>query len=493
MRFIGLDVHKRLIEVCIIDADGATLDSFRFNLNLASLHAFGKRHLDHDCQVALEATTNSWAVVDVLSEYCPNIVVSNPMRTKLIALSRVKTDKVDALALAQLLRCQFLPSVWIPDANTRNERTLASRRSALTRQSIALKNRIHSVLHQRLIEAPSELFSVAGLSWLKALELNPVARGEIDSLLRIREALLIEQNALKVELNRSAFVSESIKLLITLPGVDVTTAQAIMAAIGDIARFDSDRKLAAYFGLTPSVHQSAEHCYHGRITKQGNSNVRWLLVQAAQKASDHPGPLGHQFQRLLRKKNRSVAVVAIAHKLAILIWHLLTKKTPYRYAIPRVVEHKLQKLRVSQIGKRKSGPKAGEPQAKTRGSGVRTRKINALNDVLKAESLPVTTIAPKGEVRVIEDLGLTEFAQQIQTTRRVLKRSANDATKLRPNTAPSINDQAPNSSVRSGTQKINTNANPSGAANATQRDQSTNHSLNMKKPKAPDRVATSPA
>ncbi|NLG27139.1 MAG: IS110 family transposase [Chloroflexi bacterium] len=424
MRYLGLDVHKRVVQACTLDEGGRTLHALRFDLTRDTLTEFARRHLDDDCAVALEATTNTWAIVDVLTPFCPRIVVSNPMRTKAIASAKIKTDKVDAEVLAQLLRCDYLPTVWTPDAQTREQRALASRRSALTRQAISLKNRIHSVLHQRLIFGPAELFSTKGLAWLRSTELPPIARGEIDTLLRLLDALQIEQASLRVDVDRAAFASQDIKLLMTLPGIDATTAHAIMAAIGDIHRFRSPDRLAAYFGLVPSVHQSAEHAYHGRITKQGNSNVRWLLIQAAQIAGRHPGPLGKQFATLARRKNRNVAVVAIAHKLAILAWHLLTRGAPYRYALPRTIETKLARLRVSQKGRRTTGPTKGQPRPANYGTGIGTRRKKALDAALQDEQLPPTAPAPAGETRVLSELKLRAFAEGLQYETRVPRRRA---------------------------------------------------------------------
>mgnify|MGYP001317297279 CR=1 FL=1 len=418
MRYLGLDVHKRVVQACIIDEHGQSLGALRFDLTRETLTDFARSHLDDDCAVALEATTNTWAIVDVLAPFCPRVVVSNPMRTKAIASARIKTDKVDAEVLAQLLRCDYLPTVWTPDPRTRDERALASRRSALTRQAISLKNRIHSVLHQRLILAPADLFTAKGLAWLRQAELPVIARGEIDTLLRLLDALQTEQAALRAEVDRTAFASQDIKLLMTLPGIDATIAQALMAAIGSIDRFHSADRLAAYFGLVPSVYQSAEHCYHGRITKQGNTNVRWLLVQAAQIAGRHRGPLGHQFQRLMQRKNRSVAVVAIAHKLAVLAWHVLTRKAPYRYAVPATIETKLARLRVSQQGKRRTGIAKGQPRSANYGTGVGTRRKKALDATLTAEQLPATTPAPTAEQRLIDRWQLTQFACQLQEESR---------------------------------------------------------------------------
>jgi len=248
--------------------------------------------------------------------------------------------------LAQLLRCGFLPEVWIPDADTRSARSLSERRSSLVRHGTWVKNRIHSLLHERLIHTPFDPFTLRGRQWLQELQLPARDQGEIDTLLRILDAVANEQAKLTELVNADAYGRDGVRLLMTLPGVGAATAQAMMAAIGDIRRFASPLKLASYFGLIPSVHQSAERAYYGKITKQGNSNVRWLLVEVAHHAGRHPGPLGHQFQRIARKKGANVALVAIARKLAVLAWHLLTKGEPYRYASPVATEKKLADLPV---------------------------------------------------------------------------------------------------------------------------------------------------
>ena len=159
MRYVGLDVHKRVVEACIVDSTGTTVHRERFALNRRTLELFATKVLKPGDQVALEATTNCWSVADVLRPRVAKVVVSNPMATKAIAMAKVKTDKVDALVLAQLLRCDFLPEVWPPDEATRRLRELTGRRSTLVGQRTMMRNRIHSVLAMRLIEAPLDLFS----------------------------------------------------------------------------------------------------------------------------------------------------------------------------------------------------------------------------------------------------------------------------------------------------------------------------------------------
>src|SRR5437868_610177 len=117
-RYVGLDVHREVVQACILDAHGRCLERHRFELTRPNLEAFIRERLRLQDRVALEATTNTWAVVELLEPHVAEVVVSNPLRTRAIAAAKVKTDKVDAEVLAQLLRCDYLPRVWQPDAAT---------------------------------------------------------------------------------------------------------------------------------------------------------------------------------------------------------------------------------------------------------------------------------------------------------------------------------------------------------------------------------------
>jgi hypothetical protein len=140
----------------------------------------------------------------------------------------------------------------------------------------------------------------------------------------------------------------------TIPGVNVTVAIGLVSAIGDITRFASPDKLAAYFGLVPRVYQSAESCYHGPITKQGRSQGRWLAVEAAQSMVVSGAPLTASYHRIRRKRSHNVAIVALARKLVVLVWHLLTHQEPYRYAQTKRTRAKLRRVTPG-IGPAKSG------------------------------------------------------------------------------------------------------------------------------------------
>jgi transposase len=416
MRFVGLDVHKKVIEACFLSPEGKVEERLRFDLTRESLREFAEKRLGSEDRVALEATTNTWAVVEALKPHAGEVAVSNPLKTRAIAEARIKTDKVDAEVLAQLLRADFLPRVWEPAEDIRELRRLCSRRAALVGHSVAIKNRIHSILHQRMIQAPEEdLFSEKGLAWLKSLDLDEEGRFTLDSDLRLLNAIQAEQQALKMHLVPKAYSDERVKLLMTLPGVDYTIALALVSALGDISRFKEADKAASYLGLVPSTKQSAFHTYHGPITKQGNSHGRWLMVQAAQHVALHPGPLGHFFRKLAARKNRNVAVVATARKLVVIAWHMLKSNQPYRYALPGPTELKLQRLRVLATGeKRKTGPKPGsDPHAPKLGPGTRSRTFKSLPQLLADEGLPSLQAPPPGEAKTLTAAKSRRFAKSL--------------------------------------------------------------------------------
>ena len=419
-RFLGLDIHKTVVAVCEVDAHGTVCRRQHFPLTRATLTAWA-RQLTAEDAVAVEATTNTWAVVAILQQTPARLVVSNPLRTRAIATAKIKTDRVDAEVLAQLLRCDYLPPVWIPDAATLAARRLTTRRTVLVAERTRLKNRLHSVLHHLLLPCPvPDLFSRAGLTWLATVALPAAERAAVDADRRLLTAVDQELAALEQTQVEEAAADPRIRLLLTLPGIDVAVATALLAAIGEISRFPTPARLAAYLGLVPSVRQSAHHCYTGHITKQGASHVRWLLVQAAQHLDRHPGPLGAFVRKLQRRKNRSIAIVAAARKLVTLAWHVLRTGEPYRYALPRATQEKLARLRRRATGeRRRTGPPAGLPRTRAYGTGQRSRGIPALATVYQQEGLPTPGPAPVAETRVVAtNPDVQQFVTSLQVSHR---------------------------------------------------------------------------
>jgi transposase len=428
MKCIGLDVHKRVVQAAVLHDTGEVEEDIRFACTPALLRDFCRKHVGREDKVALEATTNCWAVAAIIREFTDGVMVSNPMRTKLIAQSRRKTDKVDALTLAQLLSAGFLPGVWEPDAKTREKREITSRRAALVHGRTAIKNRLHAVLAQRMIVPDERLFSKAGHRLLRTLELDGVGRHLVDSDLRQLEQVEKEIAALDEVIARLAQDDDLARLLMTLPGFDFGGAVGVVAGAGEMKRFPDGNHFASYFGLVPSTKQSAETTYHGPITKAGRAHVRWVFCQAAMHLGGNKGPLGHFFRRLAQKKGHNKAVVAAARKLAVIAWHLLTKREPYRYAEPRSVEAKLSRLRVRTTKVKRKTSMRGTSRPASYGSGAETRVVKSIDTVLASESLPARSEAPLGEKTFLSLTGLDAVVAEYTQLRRLPRNRSRSAS-----------------------------------------------------------------
>ena len=162
VRYIGMDVHREFAQLAVVE-DGLVRDEGRIGVTPEALRRWAV-DLRVDDEVALEATGNSDAIANLLMPIVGRVVVSNPSKTRAIAEANVKTDKVDARILAQLLAADFLPPVWLPD-----DRTRALRRQAhLVRQRTRIKNQVHAILARNLAPTPpvSDLFGKTGRHWL---------------------------------------------------------------------------------------------------------------------------------------------------------------------------------------------------------------------------------------------------------------------------------------------------------------------------------------
>ncbi len=271
--------------------------------------------------------------------------MANASEVKAIAHARIKTDKIDAATLAHLLRADLIPEVKLPDEATWQRRKLVTHRRLLVKQRTAIKNAIRSQLNQQLLDPEDQrLFTAAGRARLQALPLAELDRFLLDSALELLDGIDRRVNAVDAQFAAVARDDASVQLLMTLPGVDVTVAVGLAAAIGDIRRFATPGQLAAYFGLVPSTYQSAERCYHGAITKRGSTSARHLAIEAAQVLARSDCPLAATYHRIRRRRPHNVTATALARKLIVVAWHLLTRQQPYRYAPLANTARKLRRL-----------------------------------------------------------------------------------------------------------------------------------------------------
>ena len=360
MRFIGLDVHRDFCEVAIAEAGEVRLAG-RVQTEPEALALFAQS-LGGDDEVALEVTGNALEIARIIEPHVARVVLANPKAVKGITRAGAKTDKIDARTLAKLLAGGFLPAVWLPDEQTRILRRRISARAQLVRQRTRAKNQVHATMIRNLKGKPpvSDLFGVRGRRWLAAQDLPTDEQETVASCLRQIEFLDREIALIEQALAEQVLASTEMRRLLTLPGVNFVTAAALLAAIGDIGRFPTSRQLVSYLGLDPRVSQSgSEPARHGRISKQGPGETRHVLVEAAWHAARAPGPLRAFHARVAARRGGNIATVAVARKLAVIAWHMLSRGEDYAFARPSLTREKLRRLELMTGAEHQKGKRIG--------------------------------------------------------------------------------------------------------------------------------------
>jgi transposase len=227
----------------------------------------------------------------------------------------------------------MVPEVWVPPVEVRELRALLSYRWRLVKMATAIQNRLHSLLHRHNIQAPEgKVDTGENREWWEQLELSPLEtlrlQQELQSLRMVREHILEVDKQLGC-LSTSEHWSTQAVHVMQLPGVGIVVAMTILAAIGDIQRFESSKQLVGYAGLGAGVHDSGQKHSEKGITKSGRKELRWALVEAAWQAIRSNPRLRAQYDALCKRKHPNQAIVAIARKLLVTLWYLLSKQESY--------------------------------------------------------------------------------------------------------------------------------------------------------------------
>ena len=358
-RAIGLDVHRDFCVIAICE-DGVVRSAGRVPSTPEALGTLAESLLPTD-RVALEVTGSCWEVARILEPYVNRVIVVSPDDTG-ITQARAKTDRLDARALARLLWKGELESVWMADDRSRVLRRRLACREQLVRARTSSKNEIHAALQRRLKDRPpsTDLFGVKGRRWLSGLELPVEERESVDAALRHVDFLEHEIAQVEQLIAQQAVAWPEIQRLMTVPGVNLICAATFMAAIGDVNRFTTSRKLVAYLGLDPKVRQSGEApARSGRISKRGSASARRALVESTWIAVRQPGPLHAFYERTRGRRGHGKAIVASARKLAVLFWCMLTHGQDYAHQQPSLTAKKIRKLELKAGAPRRTEAAAG--------------------------------------------------------------------------------------------------------------------------------------
>jgi transposase len=336
MHYIGVDYHKKYSYVVIKDEWGETKRRGMVNNSREEIQQFIGSY--QPGRAVLEATRNWGLIYDWLEEILDDVALAHPLKVRAIAEARIKTDKISADILADLLRSNLLPEAYVPSKETRDAKNVLRQRIFFVRLQTMVKNRIYAILDRHpevLSQAPqvTDLFGASGVEWLSQVILpgedNWLLASELE-LLEMLKRKICQSDGIVKELAKE---NRKVRLLRSIPGIGPFFSVLIAYEIDDISRFKDEKKLCAYVGLVPSTHASGGKVFHGRITKQGNKWLRWALIEAVAPAIRSDADLYAYYQRLRTKKGANVARVATARRLLTIIYRVLSQQRLYEERI----------------------------------------------------------------------------------------------------------------------------------------------------------------
>ena len=342
-RYVALDIHKCYSVVAGVDREGKEiLPACR--VEHIDLEAWLPKHLLQTDRVVIESTTNAWHVYDLLEPLVAEVLVANPIKVKQIACARVKTDKKDTLILARLLAANLVPTVWVPPKHVRELRQLISHRRRLAGMHTQVVNRMHSVAHRHHLNHPKgKDFQEKNTLWQRDASLSRLEKMQLELDMETRSHLEKQIARMTRELGRLSHQepwASNMLYLMQVPGCGVVTGMTILAAIGDISRFETPKALASYSGLIPGLEQSGVKLRGKSITKEGRKELRWVMVEVAWRAVKADPHWKKYFEELKRRMHKNQAIVAIARHLLTMVWYVLTRHEPYQHYSPERIAYK---------------------------------------------------------------------------------------------------------------------------------------------------------
>jgi transposase len=343
--YVGIDYHKKSWKVTILgeqyehktmsqDPDPEQLAAYlKRNFPGASYHA------------VYEAGFSGFASCRRLNELGVKCMVIHPADVPTSQKEKLqKTDKADSRKLARSLRSQEFKPVHIPEQQLEADRALLRQRFRLVKDIARIKNRVKSLLWQFNILVPdpftasqSRHWSGAYIRWLKEIETEQVSlRQVLDNYLSIGQSLrkeLLLVNRQVRALAQSAQYSQKCNLLLSVPGIGITTAMSLLLQIGDINRFERLDEMCNYIGLVPAMYGSGDKMQTGKMIRRGRKDLKILLIEASWEAIRKDPALMLKYNELSKKMHGNKAIVRIARKMLSRVRFVLQSGQPYKLSI----------------------------------------------------------------------------------------------------------------------------------------------------------------
>jgi len=327
-RYLAFDIHREYILVGGQNEDQEWVLTPR-RVSIEKYPEWAARNLRQGDIVILETTTNVWETYDVVAPLVSRVLVANAAAVGEIVGARVKTDKEDIKRLLRVLIGGIVPEVWVPPAPVRELRAFISYRNRLVKTGTMIRNRLQSLLHKHNLLLPED--GVTDQAWWEAqASISVLEKMQIRQELAMLAEIEKHKAAIDEELGRQSigrkWGQQAVRLM-QLPGVGVVVAMTVLSAIGEISRFESAKNLVGYAGLGAGVHDSGKTHKEKKITKKGRKELRWAMVEAAWRAVRMSPFWKEQYEKYLRRLRKpNQAIVVVARKLLVAIWHVLSKE-----------------------------------------------------------------------------------------------------------------------------------------------------------------------
>jgi transposase len=366
---IGVDLHKTQFTVCFLSEDRRIKDSGMFPTNEIGYRDFLMKIKDlEDCgfelQAAVESTGNARYFKNKLNKVGIPVTVVNTVKFKVVNESVKKTDKHDALTLAEFLEKDMLPESRLCSQESEDLRRILKSRSILVKTLVSLKNQIHGLLLGYGIESKrgqlqSKRERQRILCGLVDHECFGNAARAVEPLFSMIDQVAVQVKEMEKVLEELIADDEDVALLQTIPGVGIITASTIRAYTDDIQRFDSPKQYAAYIGLVPWVQNSNETIHHGHITKRGSVELRTAYVQSVlgmvrSKKVTGSYRLMTSYRSMKQNKGSGASIIATARKMSTIVYRLLKYREPFDPS-KMVPVKKYQKMQAAAFQAAKAG------------------------------------------------------------------------------------------------------------------------------------------
>lgn len=322
MLIIGCDFHSRFQQIAVLDARSGEITERRLEHEAGQAEQF-YRSLAHPVRIGMESSGHAHWFERLLAELGHELWVGDVARIRAAVVRKQKTDPRDASHLLDLLVTNRFPRVWRPSPVERDVRQLLVHRQKRVWSRIQVKNQLQTLAMNQGICIRRKLWASAGRRALESLALGPWTSRRRKELLQMLDQLHGSVAELDRAVEAEAQKRADAVRLMTHRGVGPVTALAFVLTLGPVERFRRSKQGVSYWGLNPREHSSGGRQHLGSISKQGNTMMRYLLVEAAQTASRFHPELRRDYQRRKFRRGSAVAKVAIARKLAVRLYWML--------------------------------------------------------------------------------------------------------------------------------------------------------------------------